>query len=104
MYVHEKSTEATAAQRNVMTLLLLNHPLDCPVCDQGGECDLQDEAFAYGQDRCRSRETRRQVSDKELGPLIKTVMTRCIHCTRCIRFMDEVAGSPELGAFARGER
>ncbi|NCC02918.1 MAG: NADH-quinone oxidoreductase subunit G [Proteobacteria bacterium] len=104
MNVQTDNDVVKRARQSVMEMLLVNHPLDCPVCDQGGECDLQDEAFAYGADRCRSKEPRRQVRDKDLGPLIKTVMTRCIHCTRCIRFMDEIAGSPELGAFACGEK
>lgn len=104
MVVKTDTDEVKQARQNVMEMMLINHPLDCPTCDQGGECDLQDEAFAYGGDRCRSKEKRRLVSDKELGPLVKSVMTRCIHCTRCIRFMDEIAGSPELGAINRGEK
>ncbi|HAX90597.1 MAG TPA: NADH-quinone oxidoreductase subunit G [Rhodospirillaceae bacterium] len=104
MVVHTDTPAVKQERQGVMELLLINHPLDCPVCDQGGECDLQDQAFAYGKDRCRCTEARRLVSDKDLGPLIKTVMTRCIHCTRCIRFMDEIAGSPELGGFHRGEK
>ncbi len=91
------------ARRGVMEFLLINHPLDCPICDQGGECDLQDQAFAYGMDHSRYAENKRAVKDKYLGPLIKTVMTRCIHCTRCIRFSSEVAGVPEMGATGRGE-
>ena len=86
-----------------MEFLLINHPLDCPICDQGGECDLQDQAMGYGFDRSRFQENKRAVKDKYLGPLIKTIMTRCIHCTRCIRFADEIAGVPELGATGRGE-
>jgi NADH-quinone oxidoreductase subunit G len=86
-----------------MEFLLINHPLDCPICDQGGECDLQDQAMAYGFDRSRFRENKRAVTDKYLGPLVKTVMTRCIHCTRCVRFATEVAGVEELGAVGRGE-
>ncbi|MGE4350860.1 MAG: NADH-quinone oxidoreductase subunit NuoG [Bdellovibrionales bacterium] len=104
MVVHTDTESVRQERQGVMEMLLLNHPLDCPVCDQGGECDLQDQAFAYGRDRCRSTEKRRLVRDKELGPLIKTVMTRCIHCTRCIRFMEEIAGSPELGGAYRGEK
>jgi len=104
MVVHTNTDEIKTARQNVMEMLLINHPLDCPVCDQGGECDLQDEAFAYGGDRCKTKEDRRIVKDKELGPLIKTVMNRCIHCTRCIRFMDEIAGSPELASINRGEK
>jgi len=91
------------ARRNVMEFLLINHPLDCPICDQGGECDLQDQAVAYGKDGSRFREQKRAVKDKYVGPLIKTIMNRCIHCTRCIRFATEVAGVPELGATGRGE-
>ncbi len=104
MVVHTDTPEVQKARQSVMEMLLINHPLDCPVCDQGGACDLQDLAFAYGHDRCRTTEERRKVSDKDLGPLVKTVMTRCIHCTRCIRFMDEIAGSPELAAIYRGEK
>jgi NADH-quinone oxidoreductase subunit G len=91
------------AREGVMEFLLINHPLDCPICDQGGECDLQDQAMAYGVDSSRFHENKRAVEDKYLGPLIKTFMTRCIHCTRCIRFASEVAGVPELGATGRGE-
>ncbi|MEM7652032.1 MAG: NADH-quinone oxidoreductase subunit NuoG [Pseudomonadota bacterium] len=91
------------ARNGVMEFLLVNHPLDCPICDQGGECDLQDQAMAYGFDRSRYLENKRAVKDKELGPLIKTIMTRCIHCTRCVRFATEVAGVEELGATGRGE-
>jgi NADH-quinone oxidoreductase subunit G len=86
-----------------MEMLLINHPLDCPICDQGGECDLQDQAVGYGFDRSRFDENKRAVKDKELGPLIKTVMTRCINCTRCVRFAEEIAGTPVLGQFHRGE-
>ncbi len=86
-----------------MEFLLINHPLDCPICDQGGECDLQDQAMAYGFDRSRYRENKRAVKDKDFGPLVATAMTRCIHCTRCIRFVTEVAGVEELGATGRGE-
>jgi NADH-quinone oxidoreductase subunit G len=91
------------ARRGVMEFLLINHPLDCPICDQGGECDLQDQAVAYGQDMSRYREHKRSVTDKYMGPLIKPIMTRCIQCTRCVRFATEVAGVPELGAVGRGE-
>jgi NADH-quinone oxidoreductase subunit G len=91
------------ARKGVMEFLLINHPLDCPICDQGGECDLQDQAMAYGFDRSRYHENKRAVPDKELGPLVKTSMNRCIHCTRCIRFATEVAGVEELGATGRGE-
>ena len=91
------------ARKGVMEFLLVNHPLDCPVCDQGGECDLQDQSMFYGVDKSRFKENKRQVPEKYMGPLIKTQMTRCIHCTRCIRFATEVAGVPELGAIGRGE-
>jgi len=104
MVVHTDTPAVTQERQGVMEMLLINHPLDCPVCDQGGECDLQDLAFAYGKDRCRTKETRRRVANKELGPLIQTNMTRCIHCTRCVRFMAEIAGSPELGGIGRGEK
>ncbi len=91
------------AREGVMEFLLINHPLDCPICDQGGECDLQDQAMAYGIDSSRFALNKRAVEDKNIGPLIKTIMTRCIHCTRCVRFMTEVAGVEELGAIGRGE-
>jgi len=91
------------ARKGVMEFLLANHPLDCPVCDQGGECDLQDQSMFYGVDKSRYKENKRSVPEKNMGPLIKTQMTRCIHCTRCIRFATEVAGVPELGAIGRGE-
>eukprot|EP00793_Prasinoderma_coloniale_P004585 PRCOL_00000346-RA len=90
------------AREGVMEFLLANHPLDCPICDQGGECDLQDQSMMFGSDRSRFTEAKRGVEDKNLGPLVKTVMTRCIHCTRCVRFATEVAGVPELGTLARG--
>ena len=91
------------ARKGVMEFLLVNHPLDCPVCDQGGECDLQDQSMYYGVDKSRFKENKRYVPDKYMGPLIKTQMTRCIHCTRCVRFATEIAGVPELGAIGRGE-
>ena len=91
------------ARKGVMEFLLANHPLDCPVCDQGGECDLQDQSMYYGIDKSRFKENKRFVPEKYMGPLIKTQMTRCIHCTRCVRFATEVAGIPELGAIGRGE-
>ena len=91
------------ARKGVMEFLLINHPLDCPICDQGGECDLQDIAMSYGSDKSRFTYNKRAVKEKNFGPLIKTVMTRCIHCTRCIRFATEVAGTPELGAIGMGE-
>jgi NADH-quinone oxidoreductase subunit G len=91
------------AREGVMEFLLINHPLDCPICDQGGECDLQDQAMAYGVDTTRFHENKRAVPDKYIGPLVKTSMNRCIHCTRCVRFLSEVAGVPDLGAIGRGE-
>ena len=91
------------ARKGIMEFLLANHPLDCPVCDQGGECDLQDQSLYYGVDKSRFSENKRFVKDKYMGPLIKTQMTRCIHCTRCVRFATEVAGVPEIGAIGRGE-
>jgi len=91
------------ARKGVMEFLLANHPLDCPVCDQGGECDLQDQSMFYGIDKSRYKENKRYVSEKNMGPLIKTQMTRCIHCTRCVRFATEVAGVTEIGAIGRGE-
>ena len=103
MIIHTESAKTREARRGVMEFLLLNHPLDCPICDQGGECDLQDQAMAYGLGYSRSREAKRAVGDKDMGPLIKTAMTRCIHCTRCVRFVTEVAGVDELGSMGRGE-
>jgi len=91
------------ARKGVMEFLLVNHPLDCPVCDQGGECDLQDQSMFYGVDKSRFKENKRAVAEKNMGPLIKTQMTRCIHCTRCVRFATEIAGVPEIGAIGRGE-
>ncbi|MHA6684420.1 NADH-quinone oxidoreductase subunit NuoG [Mesorhizobium sp. A556] len=91
------------AREGVMEFLLINHPLDCPICDQGGECDLQDQAMAFGTDGSRYKENKRAVEDKYIGPLVKTIMTRCIHCTRCVRFTTEVAGISELGLIGRGE-
>ena len=103
MVVHTDSPMVRRARRGVMEFLLINHPLDCPICDQGGECDLQDQAVGYGADHSRYAENKRSVRDKNLGPLVKTVMTRCIHCTRCIRFSTEIAGVSEMGATSRGE-
>jgi NADH-quinone oxidoreductase subunit G len=103
MVVKTDSPVVRNARRGVMEFLLINHPLDCPICDQGGECDLQDQAVAYGMDHSRYREAKRVVKDKDIGPLIKTIMTRCIQCTRCVRFAAEVAGVPELGGTNRGE-
>ncbi|MCT8990648.1 NADH-quinone oxidoreductase subunit NuoG [Chelativorans sp. SCAU2101] len=101
--IFTKSPMVKKAREGVMEFLLINHPLDCPICDQGGECDLQDQAMAYGVDSSRFHENKRAVEDKYIGPLVKTIMTRCIHCTRCIRFTTEVAGISELGATGRGE-
>ncbi len=103
MVVKTNSPMVKKAREGVMEFLLINHPLDCPICDQGGECDLQDQALHYGAGESRYHETKRAVEEKYMGPLIKTQMTRCIHCTRCIRFSREIAGVPELGAFGRGE-
>src|SRR6186713_3640488 len=101
--INTKTPMVKKAREGVMEFLLINHPLDCPICDQGGECDLQDQAMAFGVDSSRYHENKRAVEDKYIGPLVKTVMNRCIHCTRCIRFSAEVAGVPELGAIGRGE-
>ena len=101
--VKTRSPMVRKAREGVMEFLLINHPLDCPICDQGGECDLQDQAMAYGVDQSRFRENKRAVEDKYLGALVKTSMNRCIQCTRCVRFATEVAGVPELGAIGRGE-
>jgi NADH-quinone oxidoreductase subunit G len=98
-----KSATVDKARKGVMEFLLINHPLDCPICDQGGECDLQDQSMAYGRGGTRFDENKRAVEEKFMGPLVKTVMTRCIQCTRCVRFATEVAGVPELGATGRGE-
>ena len=101
--INTRSPMVKKAREGVMEFLLINHPLDCPICDQGGECDLQDQAMAFGQGGTRYHENKRAVDEKYLGPLIKTMMTRCIQCTRCVRFMTEVAGVEELGAIGRGE-
>ena len=103
MEVLTSSPMTQKARKGVMEFLLINHPLDCPICDQGGECDLQDQALFYGADTSRFEENKRAVPDKDMGPLIKTTMTRCIHCTRCIRFAEEVAGVPSIGAVGRSE-
>jgi len=103
MKVATRSTKAVGAQKGVMEFLLINHPLDCPICDQGGECELQDLAVGYGGDVSRYQEMKRIVKDKDIGPLIATDMTRCIHCTRCVRFGEELGGIMELGATGRGE-
>src|SRR5215208_3491506 len=101
--IRTDSAMVKKAREGVMEFLLINHPLDCPICDQGGECDLQDQAVAYGRSFTRYEENKRAIEDKYMGPVIKTSMTRCIQCTRCIRFSDEVAGVPELGMLYRGE-
>jgi NADH-quinone oxidoreductase subunit G len=101
--VNTRTPMVKKAREGVMEFLLINHPLDCPICDQGGECDLQDQAMAYGVDASRFQENKRAVEDKYIGALVKTIMTRCIQCTRCVRFSTEVAGVPELGAIGRGE-
>src|ERR1700741_3986850 len=103
MKIFTDSPRAIAAQRATMEFLLINHPLDCPICDQGGECELQDLAVGFGRDVSRFVERKRSVQDENLGPLIATDMTRCIHCTRCIRFTEEIAGIQELGMIGRGE-
>ena len=101
--ISTRSPMVRKAREGVMEFLLINHPLDCPICDQGGECDLQDQSMAYGIDSSRFHENKRAVEDKYLGALVKTSMNRCIQCTRCVRFATEVAGVPELGAIGRGE-
>ncbi|CAA7621013.1 NADH-quinone oxidoreductase subunit G [Candidatus Terasakiella magnetica] len=103
MVVKTNTPVIKKARQNVMEFLLVNHPLDCPICDQGGECDLQDQAMAYGSDRSRCQEGKRAVPDKDYGPLVQTWMTRCIQCTRCVRFISEIAGTPVLGGLGRGE-
>ena len=103
MVISTKSEKAVKARNGVMEFLLINHPLDCPICDQGGECDLQDQAMAFGFDKSRFNDNKRAVKDKYMGPIVATRMTRCIHCTRCVRFIEEVAGVAEIGATGRGE-
>mmetsp|Transcript_19792 Transcript_19792/g.27626 ORF Transcript_19792/g.27626 Transcript_19792/m.27626 type:complete len:303 (-) Transcript_19792:91-999(-) len=102
MKVFTNTVMVKKAREGVMEFLLANHPLDCPICDQGGECDLQDQAMVFGSDRGRFYEYKRAVEDKDIGPVIKTIMTRCIHCTRCVRFAEEVADVPVLGTTGRG--
>ncbi len=104
MKVFTQSKRAIDAQHGVMEFLLINHPLDCPICDQGGECELQDLAMGYGRSVSRFTERKRVVKDKNVGPLIQTDMTRCIHCTRCVRFLEEIAGTSEMGGTGRGDR
>ncbi|MEO8723516.1 MAG: NADH-quinone oxidoreductase subunit NuoG [Sphingobium sp.] len=101
--IRTDSAMVKKAREGVMEFLLINHPLDCPICDQGGECDLQDQSVAYGKGASRFAENKRAVTEKYMGPIVKTVMTRCIQCTRCVRFAEEVAGVPEIGAIGRGE-
>ena len=103
MKVFTRSAKAIAAQKATMEFLLINHPLDCPICDQGGECELQDLAMGYGRDVSRYNSGKRVVHDKDIGPLVSTDMTRCIHCTRCVRFGEEITGMPLLGTTGRGE-
>jgi len=103
MKIFTQSKRARSAQQNVMEFLLVNHPLDCPICDQGGECELQDVSMGFGRSVSRFSERKRVVKDEDLGSLISTDMTRCIHCTRCVRFLDEIAGTNELGGMGRGE-
>ncbi len=103
MVIHTTTDRVRKDREGVMEFLLINHPLDCPVCDQAGECDLQDETLHYGKDRSRYVEEKRIVANKNMGPLISTKMTRCIHCTRCVRFMEDIAGVSEMGALGRGE-
>lgn len=103
MVIHTNTERVKKAREGVMEFLLINHPLDCPICDQGGECDLQDQAMAFGRGKNRYDDNKRAVKDKEMGPLISTTMTRCIHCMRCVRFSEEVAGVPDMGALYRGE-
>jgi len=102
MVIRTESLAVKKSREGILEFLLINHPLDCPICDQGGECDLQDQSLTYGGDRSRFKEFKRAVEDKDCGPLIKTVMTRCIHCTRCIRFVNEIIGTPEFGSSGRG--
>ncbi|MEM1089958.1 MAG: NADH-quinone oxidoreductase subunit NuoG [Pseudomonadota bacterium] len=104
MKVYTESKRAQSAQQNVMEFLLINHPLDCPICDQGGECELQDVSMGFGRSASRFTERKRVVKDEDLGSLISTEMTRCIHCTRCVRFLDEISGTNELGGIGRGDR
>src|SRR5687768_5779911 len=104
MKVSTRSDKALKSQRNVMEMLLINHPLDCPICDQGGECELQDLSMGYGRSVSRFSERKRVVADEDMGPLVATDMTRCIQCTRCVRFTADIAGTYELGGMSRGEK
>jgi NADH dehydrogenase/NADH:ubiquinone oxidoreductase subunit G len=103
MVIFTETPLVKKAREAVLEFLLINHPLDCPICDQGGECDLQDLTLNYGSDRSRFFELKHGVEDKECGPIVKTIMTRCIHCTRCVRFLSEIAGIEIFGALGRGE-
>ena len=100
--IYHDSALVKKARENILEFLLLNHPLDCPICDQGGDCDLQDQSLFFGFTKRRFYKYKRIVTDKNLGPIVKTVMTRCIHCTRCVRFATEITGIEELGVFGRG--
>ena len=102
LIVHTKTERVKNAREGIMEFLLINHPLDCPICDQGGECDLQDQSLAYGHGISRYEQDKRSVENKDMGPFIKTEMTRCIHCTRCVRFSSEITGVDEIGAIGRG--
>lgn len=102
--IYHDSALIKKARENILEFLLLNHPLDCPICDQGGDCDLQDQSLFYGFSKRRFYKFKRIVSDKNVGPIVKTVMTRCIHCTRCVRFATEIAGIEDLGMFGRGNQ
>jgi NADH dehydrogenase (ubiquinone) Fe-S protein 1 len=104
MAIYTNTLKVKKARESVLEFLLANHPLDCPICDQGGECDLQDQSMVFGSDRGRFYEFKRSVEDKDCGPLIKTIMNRCIHCTRCVRFSNEVAGTSVLGVTGRGSK
>jgi NADH dehydrogenase (ubiquinone) Fe-S protein 1 len=103
MKIFTDSPLVKKARENIIEFLLLNHPLDCPICDQGGECDLQDQSLNFGSDKSRFFDFKRSVQDKNLGPIVKTIMTRCIHCTRCVRFASEIAGIQVLGTINRGK-
>lgn len=102
--IYHDSVLVKKARENILEFLLLNHPLDCPICDQGGDCDLQDQSLFFGFTKRRFYKFKRVVSDKNVGPIVKTVMTRCIHCTRCVRFATEIAGIEDLGMFGRGKK
>lgn len=102
MYIYTNTKLVKDARENILEFLLINHPLDCPVCDQGGECDLQDQALIFGNDRGRFYEEKRAILDDFCSPIIKTILTRCIHCTRCVRFFEEICGEPFLGMINRG--